>query len=450
MSAIVISSTSSAQQHDARDRLEIVSLATGTKSLPVSALPKCKGLILHDCHAEILALRGFNYWLFCEMKRVLTVDQYDSPWVQLCTPSNDASSCHRPFRLKPGVEISLFSTEAPCGDASMELLMATAQAAGQDISPWPTPSLDTESAPSLSQPALPPPGRGFFSQLGALRRKPARADAEISMSKSCSDKLMLKQFTSLLSFPVDSLIEKNDQAFLTRMIVYEDQHDEVGNERALGGRGRLKDTFDSLKREERRCVRFFQVKKLPKGFRRFQFDKVAIAGEKRKATNVSAVWIAGGPGTEDGIVEVLVNGVKQGYRQFAEGHGKASILCRLKMTRKALGVTELLWERSILVSGLVVEDACTYSVLKAAPGRDGRRKLKQLVLDGLGGWPANSAEDDFEVAAIDLSSPFYLTTPPFVTVGYLLFIAVTQTFHPLSSFALTWLLNRVPPLPGII
>src|SRR3954470_8613221 len=42
----------------ANSQLEIVALATGCKSVPVSTLPKCAGLVLHDCHAEILACRG--------------------------------------------------------------------------------------------------------------------------------------------------------------------------------------------------------------------------------------------------------------------------------------------------------------------------------------------------------------------------------------------------------
>jgi tRNA-specific adenosine deaminase 1 len=40
--------------------LRCLSLATGVKCLPSNKVIQAQGLALHDCHAEILALRGFN------------------------------------------------------------------------------------------------------------------------------------------------------------------------------------------------------------------------------------------------------------------------------------------------------------------------------------------------------------------------------------------------------
>ena len=42
------------------DSTKIISLATGVKALPNVALERSSGKMVHDCHAEILALRGFN------------------------------------------------------------------------------------------------------------------------------------------------------------------------------------------------------------------------------------------------------------------------------------------------------------------------------------------------------------------------------------------------------
>ena len=77
----------------------------------------------------------------------------------------------------------------------MELTMA----AQDDATPWDLPPLAI--TPGDSTPAEPEilHGRGYFSVLGSVRRKPSRPDAPPSLSKSCSDKIALKQSISLLN-----------------------------------------------------------------------------------------------------------------------------------------------------------------------------------------------------------------------------------------------------------
>lgn len=325
-----------------------------------------------------------------------------------------------PYRLRQDVEISLFSTEAPCGDASMELLMKAAEAAGRDVSPW-------AAAPAASQPlndsdskqrsgsdtcedhenAKLPPGRGYFSNLGALRRKPARADAEISMSRSCSDKLMLKQFTGLLSFPLDLLIERTDAAYLSRMVVYQDQHNRQGYERAFDKQGRLREAVKSS-HDGQSEARFFEVEVLPKGFRRFEFEKAVsredvIMQENKKPSNISTIWIAGDD--ENGsVVEVLVNGVKQGYKQFDHRESKASVVCRRKLLEKATRVDQLL-KADFVKRGMRQDPSriAHYSEIKSMPQRHPRRHLKQRVFDALGGWPSKGLDDDFNITSLSQS-----------------------------------------------
>ena len=50
--------------------LTCVALATGMKCLPQSKLPLAKGNVLHDWHAEVLAIRGFNRWLVDECEEL--------------------------------------------------------------------------------------------------------------------------------------------------------------------------------------------------------------------------------------------------------------------------------------------------------------------------------------------------------------------------------------------
>ncbi len=55
----------------------------------------------------------------------------------------------------------MYCSEAPCGDASMELVME----AQEDATPWAVSVPDEGIASGLL-------GRGSFSQLGIVRRKP--------------------------------------------------------------------------------------------------------------------------------------------------------------------------------------------------------------------------------------------------------------------------------------
>ena len=86
-------------------------------------------------------------------------------------------------------------------------------------------------------------GRGHFDQLGVVRRKPARADAPVTLSKSCSDKLALKQVTGLLSTIVSKLVWPAN-VYLASLVLPEGQIVPTAVERAWGENGRLKPVVD--------------------------------------------------------------------------------------------------------------------------------------------------------------------------------------------------------------
>jgi len=59
--------------HKLDNSLHCLSLATGVKCLPSNKVIQAQGLALHDSHAEILAIRGFNRFLIFSSIR-LTAD----------------------------------------------------------------------------------------------------------------------------------------------------------------------------------------------------------------------------------------------------------------------------------------------------------------------------------------------------------------------------------------
>ncbi|KIW16019.1 hypothetical protein PV08_06070 [Exophiala spinifera] len=373
--------------------LTCVSLATGTKCLPSSAMVKCQGMVLHDSHAEILALRGLNCWLLSEAKEVLSDPSYRSPFLEfdLSGPSNAArdqpSSPMPPLKLQQDISIHFFTTEAPCGDASMEILIKSMGPG--ETEPWPV----EDTALKTLQ------GRGHFSLLGYVRRKPARADADQSHSKSCTDKLTVKQFTSVLSFPTDLFIQRTENAYIRTLIVYRDQYDSTGYERAFGRSGRLSNVC-SLDHP-------FRIDPLPEDFPRFMYDRANTDSDhecKAKVTNISALWIrcAGtAAATAADVVEVLMNGVKSGFKQWDQRPTKASIVSRYKLWQLAHSMLPFIRDEEELhrphhqawADGLSQSlSAETYAAAKSTILRADRITLKNGTTDALGNWENNDGD----------------------------------------------------------
>ncbi|KAJ5551413.1 hypothetical protein N7461_006111 [Penicillium sp. DV-2018c] len=378
-------------ENTALENLTCISVTSGAKCLSASHIPRCKGLVLHDCHAEILAIRAFNYWLLTECRSVLSREKRlsngdgtfssdyheiaDSPFIQRRSIQEyeDASTSPTkwpPFALRPDIKIYMYCTCAPCGDASMELCMA----AQEDATPWEvsrqegTPSVDAEGPPT-TETLL--DGRAHFSRLGVVRRKPARMDAESTRSKSCSDKLALRQVSSLLSCETSRLVAPTENAYLAGLILPEDEISRVGFDRSFGENGRMKalkgrtwpvDTkaaeripgyqfrpFEvlSVPSEEIAAVwRFGKPKALPRN------ASASVANAKKsRPGNVSAVWTVA-PSYQDpstvlvdtgskalpnlcrsrtGLHETIINGVKQGNRASSPRARGASALSRAKL-----------------------------------------------------------------------------------------------------------------------
>lgn len=242
------------------------------KCLPSSKITQIQGNVLHDWHAEVLAIRAFNCFVLDECRMLASNPKNSSAFVRRRskvegTPDLNANgSPHdgliwhgQPFTWREDVLLHMYCSEAPCmsihydkkyipmfynldhnqitytsphtgGDASMELTMASQT----DATPWAIPPSNHTPNP-IKEPdtnTLLLPGRAYFSQLGIVRRKPSRSDAPPTLSKSCSDKLALHQCTSLLSSPT-SLLVSPENAYINTLILPESQYSVSGCRRAF-------------------------------------------------------------------------------------------------------------------------------------------------------------------------------------------------------------------------
>jgi tRNA-specific adenosine deaminase 1 len=218
----------------------------------------------------------------------------------------------------------------------MELTMA----AQDDATPWslPTPletvpdRLSTSPSPS---PSTLLPGRAYFSALGIVRRKPSRPDAPTTLSKSCSDKLSLKQCTSLLS-SVTSLLISPENAYLQTLVLPQFQYSARGCGRAFGDGdgdgdsgggnppGRMRNV--SGQTWEGTGYRFHPFAVLSTS-REFSFSRRShhppsapphppYPTPNLVPSNLSTAWTAAPTSAPTGIEESLIGGVLQGRKAF--------------------------------------------------------------------------------------------------------------------------------------
>jgi tRNA-specific adenosine deaminase 1 len=227
----------------------------------------------------------------------------------------------------------------------------------EDATPWVvSPAADEQN----DQPVL-LDGRAHFSILGVVRRKPCRADAEATLSKSCSDKLALRQVTSLLLYPASLLIATTSSAYITALVLPEEEISQVGCERAFGGgpTGRMRtlvgQNFPASDTGVEYRFRPFEVLSVPMDvvIPRWPFGKYrsVIARKVSKPGNISAVWITSASSLKPyqvcdmsrigykprispestAAVECIIGGAKQGSKLKSMSLRGASVLSRVKM-----------------------------------------------------------------------------------------------------------------------
>lgn len=257
----------------------------------------------------------------------------------------------------------------------------------------------SESPSSTSAAASPPllPGRAFFQHLGVVRRKPARGDAPTTLSKSCSDKLALRQCTSLLS-STTSLLVSPTHAYLATLILPASQYSATGCERAFSGR--LQDVNKTADQQGQWAGGYrFAPFRVDTTDLEFAYSRRGIAtrptreGEvagvdKMAASNLAVAW------TASGLEEASLGGTLQGRKLF-DPRG-ASFASRRKMWALALEVAAMLGAG---LAGLhETLETKNYKELKQSEMLQPRMDVKsKATTTALKGWARNVGDDDFSL-----------------------------------------------------
>lgn len=166
-------------------------MACGTKSIGKQMIRK-DGLSVIDCHAEVLARRGFKYYLMKNKDQLIGETKV----------------------LKDGIKFHLYVSEVPCGDASMGFEHASShnkreqKASMKEGGHW-------SGAKTVS---------GCTSaETGIARIKCGRsdlADEQRSVSMSCSDKILMWNIIGIQGGLLGSNLSK--PIFLSSIIIETD------------------------------------------------------------------------------------------------------------------------------------------------------------------------------------------------------------------------------------
>ena len=175
------------------ENFEVVSLGTGSKCIGATKMMP-NGSLVNDSHAEVFARRGFLLYLYENIYKALKQKQ--------SIFNNDNGK----FKLRENIEYIFYSSQLPCGDASIipqhgeeehygVVLKLPKREAEDDVCetevkrPKVEDYVNKTGAKCLPQceQDLRDPGTNIQLVLGQVRIKPGRGDRTLSVS--CSDKI---------------------------------------------------------------------------------------------------------------------------------------------------------------------------------------------------------------------------------------------------------------------
>jgi len=348
LSAIVLVKIS-----DEQNQIKVVSLATGTKCLDgATRLAASPGTLLHDCHAEVLARRGFILWLMEEM------------FLAKAGVSKFISVVGDKYDLVEGWSIFMVSSHPPCGDATIFVKDSKECDISEDkhvIEKAVISESDDEPAAKkvkldLNRTGAKPvsgcdplvPGLGYHT-VGQLRTKPGRGDRTLSLS--CSDKMIKWNMLGLQGALCSYLLARS--LFLHSFLLTCHMFDNPAMERAL---------------YDRAGVEMGHKPQLSKVDLNFEFSKSDV---RPNPCPDSVVWVD----VDGGRGEALTEGHKQGWARKKLDNPKSwSMLCQRNLAKR---FTDLAGEEMI--------GSCkTYAELKLNSPNYSARRASGSILES---WP---------------------------------------------------------------
>lgn len=176
---------------ESSEKIDVLSLGTGSKCIGATKMSP-KGDIVNDSHAEVVARRGFLLYLYENIKKCL--NNQPSIFLQENTT----------FKLKEHITFIFYSSQLPCGDASIisktcdnelfgDVLLSKKRKANNSEIDNKMAKFDNDDIYRTGAKCLPDseqdprtPG-SYYHILGQVRTKPGRGERTLSVS--CSDKM---------------------------------------------------------------------------------------------------------------------------------------------------------------------------------------------------------------------------------------------------------------------